>query len=191
MTHAPVYISEFRVCVQGIDPLWHTRLCISVNSGCACKALILYDTRACVYQWIQGVRARHWSFMTHAPVYISDFRVCVQGIDPLWHTHLCISVNSGCACKALILYDTRACVYQWIQGVRARHWSFMTHAPVHISEFRVCVQVMWNPQVKNQVTDMHKLKANSHCDTALFISVCDVTIALSWRPLVATIATTS
>ena len=33
----------------------------------------------------------------------------------------------------------------------------------------VCVQGMWNSQVKDQVTEMHRLKVNSHCDTALFI----------------------
>ena len=37
------------------------------------------------------------------------------------------------------------------------------------------VQGMWNAQVKGQVTETHRFKVNSHCDTALFISVYDIT----------------
>ena len=40
----------------------------------------------------------------------------------------------------------------------------------------VCVQGMWNAQVKGQVTEMHRLKVNSYCDTALFISMYDITM---------------
>ena len=40
----------------------------------------------------------------------------------------------------------------------------------------VCVQDMWNAHVKGQVTETHRLKANSHCDTALFISMYDITM---------------
>ena len=40
----------------------------------------------------------------------------------------------------------------------------------------VCVQGMWNAQVEGQVTETHRLKVNSHCDTALFISMCDITM---------------
>ena len=32
--------------------------------------------------------------------------------------------------------------------------QFITHVPVHINDFRVCVQVKWNVQVKDQVTEM-------------------------------------
>ena len=40
----------------------------------------------------------------------------------------------------------------------------------------VCVQGMWNAQVKSQVIEMHRLKVNSYCDTALFISMYDITM---------------
>ena len=46
-------------------------------------------------------------------------------------------------------------------------YAFITHAPVHINDSGVCVQGMWNTQVKGQVTETHRLKVNSHCDTAL------------------------
>ena len=48
--------------------------------------------------------------------------------------------------------------------------------PWHCLRARVCVQGMWNAQVKGQVTEMHRLKVNSHCDTALFISMYDITM---------------
>ena len=54
--------------------------------------------------------------------------------------------------------------------------TIITHAPVHINDSGVCVQGMWNTQVKGQVTEMHRLKVNSHCDTALFISTYDITM---------------
>ena len=41
----------------------------------------------------------------------------------------------------------------------------------------VCVQGMWKAQVYGQVTEMHGFKVNSHCDTASFISVYDITLA--------------
>ena len=53
--------------------------------------------------------------------------------------------------------------------------KFFTHAPVHINDFRG-VQGMWNAQVKGQVTETHRLKVNSHCDTALSISMYDITM---------------
>ena len=40
----------------------------------------------------------------------------------------------------------------------------------------VHVQDMWNAQAKVQVTAMHRLNVNSHCDAALFISVYDITM---------------
>ena len=54
----------------------------------------------------------------------------------------------------------------------------ITHAPVHINDFTsgVCVQGMWNAQFKGQVTEMHRLKVNSYCDTALFISMYEITM---------------
>ena len=33
----------------------------------------------------------------------------------------------------------------------------------------VCVTGVWNAQVKGQVREMHRLKVNSYCDTALFV----------------------
>ena len=39
----------------------------------------------------------------------------------------------------------------------------------------VCMQGMWNAQVEGQVTETQRLNVNSHCDTALFISVYDIT----------------
>ena len=41
----------------------------------------------------------------------------------------------------------------------------------------MCVQGMWNAQVKGQATETHSLKVNSHCDSALFILVYDITMA--------------
>ena len=52
----------------------------------------------------------------------------------------------------------------------------ITHAPVHIYDFRGVRQDIWNAQVKGQVTETHRLKVNSHCDTALFISMYDITM---------------
>ena len=52
-----------------------------------------------------------------------------------------------------------------------------SHMPLCISMISgVCVQGMWNAQVKGQVTETHRLKVNSHCDTALFISMYDITM---------------
>ena len=53
--------------------------------------------------------------------------------------------------------------------------GFITHAPVNINDFRGA-QGMWYAQVKGQVTEMHRLKVNSHCDTAMFISEYDITM---------------
>ena len=53
----------------------------------------------------------------------------------------------------------------------------LSHTPLCISKISgVCVQGMWNAQVKGQVTETHRLKVNSHCDTALFISMYDITM---------------
>ena len=53
----------------------------------------------------------------------------------------------------------------------------LSHTPLCISMISgVCVQGMWNAQVKGQMTETHRLKVNSHCDTALFISMCDITM---------------
>ena len=53
----------------------------------------------------------------------------------------------------------------------------LSHMPLCISMISgVCVQGMWNAQVKGQVTETHRLKVNSHCDTALFISMYDITM---------------
>ena len=53
----------------------------------------------------------------------------------------------------------------------------LSHMPLCISMISgVCVQGMWNAQVKGQVTETHRLKVNSHCDTALFISMYDMTM---------------
>ena len=55
---------------------------------------------------------------------------------------------------------------------------YLSHTPLCISMISgVCVQGMWNAQVKGQVTETHRLKVNSHCDTTLFISVYDITMA--------------
>ena len=56
-------------------------------------------------------------------------------------------------------------------------YVLLSHTPLCISMISgVCVQGMWNAQVKGQVTEMHSLKVNSHCDTALFISMDDITM---------------
>ena len=53
----------------------------------------------------------------------------------------------------------------------------LSHTPLCISKISgVCVQGMWNAQVKGQVTETHRLKVNTHCDTALFISTYDITM---------------
>ena len=53
----------------------------------------------------------------------------------------------------------------------------LSHTPLCISMISgVCVQGMWNAEVKGQVTEMHRLKVNSYCDTALFISMYDITM---------------
>ena len=55
--------------------------------------------------------------------------------------------------------------------------NVLSHTPLCISMISgVCVQGMWNAQVKGQVTETHRLKVNSHCDTALFISTYDITM---------------
>ena len=70
---------------------------------------------------------------------------------------------------------------------------FLSHTPLCISMISgMCVQGMWNAQVKGQVTETHRLKVNSHCDTYSFVYLNvwhhnGATIAT----IVATIATTS
>ena len=70
-------------------------------------------------------------------------------------------------------------------GLRARYFVtvhvrmiiILSHTPQCISMIAgVCVQGMWNAQVKGRMTEMHRLKVNSHCDTALFISMYDITM---------------
>ena len=54
---------------------------------------------------------------------------------------------------------------------------WLSHTPLCISMILgVCVQGMWNAQINGQVTETHRLKVNSHCDTALFISMYDITM---------------
>ena len=49
--------------------------------------------------------------------------------------------------------------------------------PLYISMISgVCVQGMWNAQVNGQVTETHRLTVNSDCETALFISMYDITM---------------
>ena len=60
----------------------------------------------------------------------------------------------------------------------ALDYLIITHTHLCMSMIsEVWVQSMWNAQVKGQVTETHRLKVNSHCDTALFISVYDITMA--------------
>ena len=81
------------------------------------------------------------------------------------------------------------CICPWINGWvnncdagdlkihRARYDITLSHTPLCISMISgVCVQGMWNAQVKGQVTETHRLKVNSHCDTALFFSMYDITM---------------
>ena len=75
---------------------------------------------------------------------------------------------------------------------RALQHSLLSHTPLCIWLIPgVCVQGMWNAQVKGQVTKTHRLKVNSPCDPTLFISVYDITMSQPQQPLVGTIATTS
>ena len=61
--------------------------------------------------------------------------------------------------------------------VKTTCYPSLSHTPLCISMISgVCVQGMWNAQVKGQVTETHRLKVNSHCDTALFISMYDITM---------------
>ena len=70
--------------------------------------------------------------------------------------------------------------------------SLLSHTPLCIWMISgVCVQGMWNAHIKGQVTETHRLKFNGHCDTTLFISVYDITMAQPQQPLVATIVITS
>ena len=60
----------------------------------------------------------------------------------------------------------------------------LSHMPLCISMIPgVCVQGMLNAQVKGQVTETYRLKVNSHCDTAFFISMYDITMVQPYRPL--------
>ena len=53
----------------------------------------------------------------------------------------------------------------------------LSHTPLCISMISgVCVQGMWNAKVNDQVTETHRLKVNSHCDTASFVSMYDITM---------------
>ena len=53
----------------------------------------------------------------------------------------------------------------------------LSHTPLCIPMILVvCVQGMWNAHVKGQVTEIHGLKVNSHCDTAWFISMYVITM---------------
>ena len=66
-------------------------------------------------------------------------------------------------------------MWVWV-GVGERVYP-LSHMPLCISMISgVCVQGMWNAQVKGQVTETHRLKVDSHCDTALFISMYDITM---------------
>ena len=56
-------------------------------------------------------------------------------------------------------------------------YQTLSHMALCISMISgVCVQGMRNAQVKGQVTETHRLKVNRHCDTALFISMYDITM---------------
>ena len=62
--------------------------------------------------------------------------------------------------------------FNHVHGVKV-----LSHMPLCISMISgVCVQGVWNARVKGQVTETHRLKVNSHCDTALFISMYDITM---------------
>ena len=68
----------------------------------------------------------------------------------------------------------------------------LPHMPLCISMISgVCMLGMWNGQVKCQVTEMHRLKVNGHCDKAFFISMCGITLEPRHRPLIVTLVTTS
>ena len=62
-------------------------------------------------------------------------------------------------------------------AARACSSKQLSHMPLCISMISgVCVQGMWNAQVKGQVTETHRLKVNSHYDSTLFISMYDITM---------------
>ena len=66
--------------------------------------------------------------------------------------------------------------------------SFYHTHPVHINHFGVCVQDIWNAQVKGQVTEMHRLPGDrswnpgSHRDTDLLIPMYYITMVQPYRP---------
>ena len=73
-----------------------------------------------------------------------------------------------------------ACCYRLYKNQDHFGFIFLSHMPLWISMISgVCVQGMWNAHVKGQVTETHRLKVNSHCDTALFISMYDITMVQS------------
>ena len=81
---------------------------------------------------------------------------------------LCISYCSVDHDCLFVAYGVISCI---------RNVDILSHTPLCISMISgVCMQGMWNAQVKGQVTETHKLKVNSHCDTALFISMYDITM---------------
>ena len=77
----------------------------------------------------------------------------------------------------LMVLDEKSHSWNTSMILITRYVNVLSHMPLCISMISgVCVQGMWNAQVKGQVTETHRLKVNSHCDTALFISMYDITM---------------
>ena len=82
----------------------------------------------------------------------------------------------NCSFYSIGYFETTCIVTNMIKQT---YFSFdiLSHMPLCISMISgVCVQGVWNAQVKGQVTETHRLKVNSHCDTALFILMYDITM---------------
>ena len=91
-----------------------------------------------------------------------------------WNWLDCLSASEGILQSQTVPKHSKA----WQSATTSLCVFFMiSHTPMCISMISgVCVQGKWNAQVKDQVTETHRLKANSHCDTALFISMNDITM---------------
>ena len=83
-------------------------------------------------------------------------------------------------CRPICCYGMHTCFDFFLSLWHIRNHMelyLLLHTPLCISMISgVCVQGMWNAQVKGQVTETHRLKVNNHCDTALFISMYDITM---------------
>ena len=113
------------------------------------------------------------------------FNCIMPIVITMWHRHSSISVMGNARAAHLddvirsvvLLQQCYATHSKELSQHSVTHLNDLSYMPLCISMISgVCVQGMWNAQVKGQVTETHRLKVNSHCDTALFISMYDITM---------------